>query len=91
MYSGTFAVLSGLAMAAAQTTTTLVPDKPISFFALLYNSTSDCSGNANAACEYPHIPTQKDHQFPTWFTWQQARLAKIPGRRHADLDTFSRS
>ncbi|KUI60271.1 hypothetical protein VP1G_07494 [Cytospora mali] len=49
MYS-TLAVLSGLALAAAQTTTTtttLVPDQPVKFFAQLYNTTSDCSGNAN--------------------------------------------
>lgn len=50
MYSATFTILSGLALAATQTTT-LVPDQPISFFTQLYNSTSDCSGNADAACE----------------------------------------
>ncbi|ROW01868.1 hypothetical protein VMCG_05636 [Cytospora schulzeri] len=48
MYSPTLATLSALTLAAAQTTTTLVPDQPVSFLAQLYNSTADCSGNADA-------------------------------------------
>ncbi|KAI1267541.1 hypothetical protein F5Y18DRAFT_424648 [Xylariaceae sp. FL1019] len=39
--------LAAATAVAAQTTTTLVPDQPVTFLAYLYNSTSDCSGNSN--------------------------------------------
>lgn len=56
MQSTTLTVLSGLALVAtAQTTTTLIPDQPVSFLAQLYNSTTDCSGDADAICEYSHM------------------------------------